>query len=121
MKFQLKLMILAGVLSASAAPALAGSAYTVTADFPYVTNYVFRGVEYARHSVQPSVTLAKGGFSAGVWSNQPIIDLTADEVDFFAGYDFGLSKDWKINVGATLYWYPVSGAGHLDGCRQHDH
>lgn len=107
MKTQLKLMILAGALGASAAFAQTGGrSYTITADLPYVSDYVFRGVKLARQSVQPSVTFTSGSLSLGVWSNQPVIKRTDDEIDFFGSYDFALTKDWKLTLGGTAYWYP---------------
>jgi uncharacterized protein (TIGR02001 family) len=107
MKLRFIKTILAVVLSVSSASAQsAGSSYSVTAEIPYVTSYVFRGVELAKQSVQPSITLVSGGFSLGVWTNQPVINLTDDEVDFFGSYDIVLRNDWKLNVGGTVYWYP---------------
>lgn len=109
MKIPSKLMILAGaLLSTSAALAQSGgSSYSITADIPYVSTYVFRGVELAKQSVQPSVTFTSGSLSLGVWTNQPItVPHADDEIDFFGGYDFGLGHDWKLTVGGTVYWYP---------------
>jgi len=107
MKIPTKLMILAGVLGASAAFAQTPkSSYVITADVPFVSSYVFRGVELARQSLQPSLTYTTGALSLGVWSNQPLVRHPESEVDFLAGYDFALTKDWKLNVGGTVYFYP---------------
>ena len=65
----------------AAAPA---SSYSVTVDFPYATKYVFRGAQYAKQSLQPSVEVATGSFAFGIWTNQPITDNTDNEIDFYA-------------------------------------
>ena len=107
MKTQLKMMILAGVLGTSAAFAQEPkSSYVITADVPYVTSYVFRGVELAKQAVQPSLTVAAGGLSLGVWASRPIDHRVDEEVDLFGSYDFTLKNDWKLTLGGTVYWYP---------------
>jgi uncharacterized protein (TIGR02001 family) len=107
MKTQLNLLILASTLGASALFAETGErSHVFTVDVPYVSSYVFRGMDLGGDAVQPSITYTTGAFNLGVWSNQPIINRTDDEVDFFGGYDFTLAKDWKLTVGGTLYWYP---------------
>ena len=86
-----------------AAPA---STYTVTADFPYVSSYVFRGVKLADDCFQPSLKLAAGNAYAGIWMSQPVEASVDNEIDFYGGYTFALSKGWSLDVGATLYYYP---------------
>jgi len=80
--------------------------YSVTVDFPYASKYVFRGIEYAKDSIQPSIEIATGNFYAGVWSNQPVTNNTDNEFDFYAGYGIPMNDTWKLDVGATLYYYP---------------
>lgn len=82
------------------------SAYSVTIDIPYTTKYVFRGVELARDSIQPSVEVTAGSVYLGVWSNQPVVDNTDNEFDFYAGYKYQLNDAWDLDVGATVYYYP---------------
>ncbi|MGH7945734.1 MAG: TorF family putative porin [Opitutaceae bacterium] len=82
------------------------SSFTITADIPYVSKYVFRGVQLARDSMQPSVTVSSGDFSAGLWTNQPIVDNADNEFRLFAGYNIALGNDWKVNVGGTIYYFP---------------
>lgn len=84
----------------------AKSSYSLTLDFPYTTKYVFRGVELARQSFQPSVELGVGNFTAGLWTNQPIVDNTDNEIDLYAGYSASLSDKWSLDVGGCLYYYP---------------
>jgi len=80
--------------------------YSVTVDFPYASKYVFRGIEYAKDSIQPSIEIATGNFYAGVWSNQPVTNNSDNEFDFYAGYGIPMNDTWKLDVGATLYYYP---------------
>ncbi len=82
------------------------SSYSVTVDFPYASKYVFRGVQYAEDSFQPSVKFTSGSFYAGLWTNQPITSNIDNEIDFYAGYGFKLSDTWSLDVGGTLYYYP---------------
>ena len=84
----------------------AKTSYSVTLDFPYATKYVFRGVQLARQSLQPSLEVASGNFTAGIWANQPITDNTDNEIDFYAGYSTALNDAWKIDTGLCLYYYP---------------
>src|SRR5882724_4464356 len=57
---------------ASGATSEPRSDYSITSDFTYTSKYVFRGVQQARASFQPSLEFATGGWNAGVWTNQPI-------------------------------------------------
>lgn len=82
------------------------SSYTVTVDFPYASKYVFRGVELAQGSFQPSVKVTAGDFYAGLWTNQPVTRNTDNEIDLFAGYGFALNENWSLDLGGTLYYYP---------------
>ncbi|MBL9219667.1 MAG: hypothetical protein JNG82_14355 [Opitutaceae bacterium] len=94
------------------APAPAPAAnYTVTVDFPYASKYVFRGIQYAKDSLQPSVKLTVGGFYAGIWSNAPLDRGYELELDYFTGYNFALKEGWTLDLGATLYSYPGLSAG----------
>jgi len=88
------------------APAAAAPSYSVTVDFPYASKYVFRGVQYAEDSFQPSVKLTSGSFYLGLWTNQPITSNIDNEIDVYGGYGFKLSDTWSLDVGATLYYYP---------------
>jgi uncharacterized protein (TIGR02001 family) len=69
--------------------------YSVTVDFPYASKYVFRGIEYAKDSIQPSIEVASGNFYAGVWTNQPVTNNSDNEFDFYAGYGIPLNDKWK--------------------------
>ena len=54
-------------------------------DFPYASKYVFRGVQYAEDSFQPSVKLTSGSFYLGLWTNQPITSNIDNEIDVYGG------------------------------------
>lgn len=108
-------LLLAALAGLTAQAQEANSSYSLTLDFPYTTKYVFRGQELAHDSIQPSVEFASGDFYAGIWTSMPLekIDDASKEVDFYAGYGIPLSDVWKLDVGATLYYYPeAAGLGN---------
>jgi uncharacterized protein (TIGR02001 family) len=88
------------------------SSYTITVDFSHTSEYVFRGTKFADDSFQPSVEIAKDNWYAGVWTNQPMkssIDSEIDfydEIDFYVGRGLPLNDTWKVDTGATLFYYP---------------
>jgi uncharacterized protein (TIGR02001 family) len=86
------------------------SSYSVTADFSYATKYVFRGFKQTEDAFQPSVTVASGGFTAGLWSSMALTDKKAGwaqgrEYDVFASYAIPVDKA-TITFGGTAYLYP---------------
>jgi uncharacterized protein (TIGR02001 family) len=93
-------------LSADEAPAAPTSSYSITADIPYVSTYVFRGTKLATGSLQPSLKLTSGAAYGGIWFSQPLNSDYENEIDFYGGYTFALSKSWGLDVGATYYYYP---------------
>lgn len=99
-------------LSADEAPAPASS-YSITADVPYVSRYVFRGVVIAHDSFQPSLKLTSGGAYAGIWNSTPSDAEVDNEIDFYGGYNFTLPNALTLDVGATYYWYPQAVSGGL--------
>lgn len=114
-----KSVLLAVAVAASGVCARADqpqSSYSVTLDFPYTSKYVFRGLERANgaQSIQPSVELDSGNFYTGIWSNQPVTRHADNEFDFYGGYKLKLSDAWRVDTGATLYYYPelAKGAGN---------
>ncbi len=96
-------LVTGALMSADDAPA---TSYSVTADFPYASSYVFRGVKIATGSFQPSLKLTSGAAYGGIWINQPLDRDYDNEIDFYAGYNFEVAKGWTLDVGATLYYYP---------------
>lgn len=102
-------LLLAALLTTGAslsADDAVASSYAVTVDFPYASKYVFRGIQYAEGSFQPSVKVTSGAAYAGLWTNQPVTSNIDNEIDFYAGYGFEVAKGWSLDVGATLYYYP---------------
>jgi len=100
---------------APAAPAAPAASYSLTADFPYVSSYVFRGVKLADDAIQPSLKLSAGSAYAGVWLSEPIDSSFDNEIDIYGGYTFALSGGWSLDVGGTLYYYPeVTKSSGLD-------
>ena len=63
---------------APAAKPAAAPAYTVTSTFTAVSQYMFRGQRLGGPSWQPSVEVAAGDFTAGLWSNLPFKDKVKD-------------------------------------------
>jgi len=100
----------ATLLAATTAPMAAQAQdVSVSTSIDYVTEYVFRGVTLESEAIQPGVEVGLGDFSAGVWISTGLgSDSLADtdEVDFYAGYSFGLSELVSASVGGTWYHYP---------------
>ncbi len=87
------------------------SSHAFTVDFSYASKYVFRGVQLAAGSLQPSIKVTSGAGYAGIWTNQSVTSNSGSELDLYAGYGFEVAKDWRLDVGATLYYnYPKLGA-----------
>lgn len=104
--------VLLASTSAIALPAAAGDV-SVSTTIDYTTDYVFRGVSLGQSSIQPGVEVAAGDFYAGIWASTGIGEaspFSGDEVDFYAGYGFGLSETLSLDVGLTYYHYPENGA-----------
>lgn len=87
-------------------PAAPSTSYSVTVDFPYATKYLFRGVQLAEGSFQPSVEVAAGDFTVGLWTSQPLTSNIDNEVDLYAGYSVSLNDAWSVDTGLTMYYYP---------------
>lgn len=73
----------------------------------YESEYVFRGVQLADASIQAAVDFAYGDFYGGIWTNQPASEIsTANEVDYYAGYEFVVTDLISADAGFTYYQYP---------------
>jgi len=79
---------------------------TVETNFAFESEYVFRGVQLATESFQPSIDLGYDAFYLGLWTNQPTEDGSADEIDYYAGYKFKSNDLLTIDFGATVFHYP---------------
>ena len=95
---------------APAAKPAAAPAYTVTSTFAAVSQYMFRGQRLGGPSWQPSVEVAAGDFTAGLWSNLPfkdkVKDTSAPEFDLYGSYTIAIDKDLSVVPGFTFYDYP---------------
>lgn len=97
--------VMAGVSAQAQDAAAEGSALSVTVDVTYVSDYVFRGVQLANASVQPSVEAAYGDFYAGIWHTDGLSDASSAETDLYAGYGFAVTDIISIDAGVTQYVY----------------
>jgi uncharacterized protein (TIGR02001 family) len=93
----------------AAAPAAApGISFTATASV--VSQYMFRGQRLNGAGFQPSVEMAAGSFTLGVWSNVVLDDKVADssdpEIDAYGSYTMTINKDLALVPGFTFYTYP---------------
>jgi uncharacterized protein (TIGR02001 family) len=106
----LALLLSAGALRAEEPK----SSYAITADFAYVSEYIFRGIEQQDGALQPAVTFTKDTLSLGVWSSQGIANRSvnwaqANEIDLWFGYGIAFDKA-TVSVGGTAYLYPSARA-----------
>lgn len=115
-------MIAGGVCLA--APGAGAEPLALSATLGVESRYVFRGVQLAETSFQPSVMLGWKGLYGGVWANLPVGDadfiVTPDwqEIDFVAGWSGALAGPVSIDVGATYYAYPNRQSGLFDVYRE---
>ena len=105
--------------SLACAPARAGD-LSVAAALGFESRYVFRGVQFAETSIQPSVTLTKDGFHVGAWFNLPVGDddsvvpANGEELDLVIGYATPLGGVVTLDVGLTYYVFPEAMSGFGD-------
>lgn len=97
------------------------SSYTITTDFTFVSEYIFRGVKQQDSAFQPSISVAAGSFSGGLWTSQALEKRSAswaqgNEIDLFGAYSFKLGENYNLAVGGTYYLYPSArpSLGELD-------
>lgn len=115
------------VLAADAAPAPPKPSYTLTGNFGFFSQYIFRGLSQTGHrpAAQGGFDFAhESGFYAGTWaSNISWLKENAStpaavggtygeggslEWDFYGGYKWSLPQDFTIDLGTLYYWYPGS-------------
>ena len=87
------------------------SAYSVSSDFTYTTQYFFRGVKNQEQAFQPSVTLTSGAWTTGVWASQALNKKPASwaqgrEIDFYGSYAYAIADKYSLTAGGTYYYYP---------------
>jgi uncharacterized protein (TIGR02001 family) len=91
--------------------------YSVTSDFSYTSEYVFRGIKNSNAAFQGSVEVGQDDFRVGLWTSQPIDSKGGNynnEIDFYAGYKIKLDRDLTADFVATYYYYPeaIGGVTH---------
>jgi uncharacterized protein (TIGR02001 family) len=92
-------------LSASAQDNAPVQALAVSFDATYVSAYVFRGIELAGASFQPSVEASYGDFYAGVWYSDDFAGEVASEADLYAGCTLAVDETLSADFGVTRYLY----------------
>lgn len=100
-----------GAMAQTAAPApVAAPAVSFTATAAVVSEYMFRGQRLNGAGFQPSIEMAAGDLTAGIWTNFVLDNKVADssdpEIDLYGSYSFTLAKDLTLVPGATVYIYP---------------
>ncbi len=116
-KIALILAVFAAGTSAHAADATVAASkpsYTLTTDFTYASEYVFRGQKNTNAAFQASAEVGYENVYGGVWTNQPLRNEN-NEVDLYLGYGFALQNDWKIDTGITSYNYPQQTTANGNG------
>lgn len=86
--------------------------YSVTSDFSYTSEYVFRGIKQSNAAFQGSVEVGQDDARVGIWTSQPINSKGYNnEIDFYAGYKLKLDRDLTADFVGTYYYYPESSGG----------
>ncbi len=96
-----------------AGPAQAGDDKGWAVDFSaaYMSKYIWRGImQVDDPTLQPSLNIAKNGFTFNVWGNYDLTDKNNrknkfSEIDLTAEYAFSLG-DFSIPVGVIHYEFP---------------
>ncbi len=102
--FLVLLAPIVGSVSAAAAPEL-----SVKLDLPYTSRYVYRGVQLAKDSIQPSLDLSANDSYLGAWFNSPIAAGQKNEFNVYLGHDYAaevLGAGVKLDLGARIYHFP---------------
>jgi hypothetical protein len=86
------------VLSSSAVKAQENVEVSIGADV--VSGYIWRGTDCGGASIQPSISVAKSGFSLTAWGSVGIDSNDTKEFDLTLGYGVG-----GFSVAVTDYWF----------------
>lgn len=79
---------------------------SITSDLTFASEYVFRGLELADRSFQPSVEIGVDDFYAGLWANLPI-EQQDSELNYYGGYAFTPPQaPLALDAGITVYHFP---------------
>jgi uncharacterized protein (TIGR02001 family) len=81
----------------------------VDVSFGYTSDYYFRGWQLADEIIEASVEYADdSGFYIGAWTAQPLDSGPDWEIDYYAGYGFGLSETVSLDLGVATYTYETA-------------
>jgi len=111
-----KIVILAVALAtALGVQAQEKKSYSVTTDFTFTSEYVFRGLKQQNNAFQSSAELTAGDIYAGLWTSQAIDhkDSTVakgGEIDVYGGYKHKVSDALTVEGVGTYYLYPSARA-----------
>ena len=88
----------------------AKSSYSITSEFTYASEYIFRGIEQQDHAIQPALTFTRDSLTLGLWTSQALNHRSqswseGNEVDLTIGYGVNLAPDVTLTVGGTYYYY----------------
>lgn len=110
----LALAALAVGASAYAQDTAKTSEVAVTLDVTYVSSYIFRGLQAAEDSIQPSVEASYGDFYAGLWHSDDVNNNvgTVSETDIYAGYNLAINETFSADLG--VYRYTYDGSSGID-------
>lgn len=92
-------------------PVFSQSQIGITAGADLVSRYVWRGMDIGKSpAIQPTLSLNKGGFEAGIWGSYALNETASDsdEIDVWLGYTFNL-KSLSFTTLVTDYYFPNSG------------
>ncbi|WP_375204344.1 TorF family putative porin [Hyphococcus sp.] len=107
-------------LSATVIAPAAAEELSVSTTVGFESRYLFRGVQFAETSFQPSISLGYGNFYGTAWLNLPIGDddlvVTpgGEELDLVIGYSAPISEVVSFDVGVTYYTFPDLMSGFFD-------
>jgi uncharacterized protein (TIGR02001 family) len=102
-------------IAATAQAQDAKKSYSVTTDFSYTSEYVFRGIEQQDKAFQPSVEVTAGDAYLGLWTSQAITHQDSsfakgNEIDVYGGYKYKVNNSLTLEAVGTYYLYPSSRA-----------
>lgn len=113
----LGLLVNSATVAQTSGPGASAPAVSVTATASVVSQYMFRGQRLNGAGFQPTVEMAAGSFTAGLWGNfvleEKVPDSSDPEIDLYGSYTMTVGPDLTLVPGFTAYFYPSapSGAG----------
>lgn len=100
----------AGARAQTPPAATTAPSVSVTAIASVASNYMFRGQRLQGPSFQPTVEMAAGNLTLGVWGNFPLEDKVPGssdpEIDPYGSYTIPINDAASFAPGFTVYTYP---------------